>query len=182
MSDNGLDIDIGAKIEVALGNLAKAFDKNTEQHRIQEQAKKYDQPALIKLPWSGVCNASGFGIFLNSGQGIEGPDMGWIWFVRRISVLGTVVGTAITGRFDVFISAMDYPNSYNNINQLPTLDWADGSNSIPNNAFYGRGEMPLRLNESLTFVVSGAPANQQVGGLIVIEQFQEAAMKEEWSF
>lgn len=156
-------------------------------HQLKEQGKKWakiakgnQQPILSKIPWSGICNSSGFGVFFNTGVNTEGPDQGHIWFVRHITVQGLTVAATTAGRFDVFISAMDYPNTFTSLAQFTTADWFDGSNTIPNSAFYGRGECPLRMSESLTFVVSGASANQNVGGIVIIEDFLEAAIGEEW--
>jgi hypothetical protein len=180
-TENGITsplLDILAKVQLTIGEHTKAVK---EQQRWQQVARRTNQPVLSKMPWSGICNASGFGIFVNTGAMAEGPDQGYIWYVRRISVLGTIPGTSVTGRGDIFISAADYPTSFSTLSQFGVGDWQDGTNSIPNNAFYGRGEMPMRFNESLTIVISGAPANQQVGGQIVFEQFEEAAIRQDWA-
>lgn len=179
-TDNSAGLEIFAKIHASLGALTDHLKKERED-RMRRLAKAVVTPVLGKMEWSGVCNGSGFGIFVNTGAMAEGPDQGYLWYVRRISILGTVVGGSISGRGDVFISAADFPNSFTSLAQFSVGAWQDGTNTIPNNAFYGRGEMPMRFNESLTIVISGAGANQVVGGQIVFEQFEEAAIRQDWA-
>lgn len=171
-------LEVFADLGVKIGSLHKQMKDDFNWRRAARHAS---QPVLGKVTFSMVCNAAGFGIFNSNQMQLNGPDQGHIWYVRRIGVQGTIIGTTVTGRFDVFVMASSMPSFYTTLNQMPVGEWQDGSSSIPNNAFYGRGQMPLRFNENLIFVVSGAPNGQQISGQFVFEDFQEAAIGQDWS-
>lgn len=169
---------IFADIGVQIGHLTRQLK---EQHYWQKNAYRQDQPVLNKIPFSGQCNASGFGLFLNS-LFVDGPDQGHIWYLRSITVGGLDPLATVTGAKGVlWVSAADAPATTATTLAIGMADVADIYASLPITQKYTRGAVPLRLNESLLLAVSGAPANQFIGGNLWIEDFEEAAMKQDWA-
>jgi len=179
-TQNGAHFDVMGSINLALGKLNKHIDE--QARRWERNAKRVNAPVMSKVAYSGQANASGFSILLNQGGHlIDGPDQGNIWYIRRITVAGPDPSVTITGSAFVFISAMDYSNTVTSIGGMGSMDLQDFTNTIPNISFYGRGEMPLRFNESLTIAVQGVPANQVIVGSYTFEQFEEGAIRQDWA-
>lgn len=113
----------------------------------------------------------------------RGPDQGHFWYIRNIVIGGLTPSLAVTGRADIYITAMDLRNqgSLAAVGMGDWRDWADFAPGVAQVAFYGRGEMPLRLNEKVFAVVTGGTNAQQYAVAIQYEDFEEAAIKEDWS-
>lgn len=170
MSD-GAGIDIGAYLKLKLGEIGDHL--HGQRAALNRLANKVTTPVPDKIPFSGIVPGSGFLIL--PGGGLVGPDMGRMWFIRSIKIGGTTPGVAVTGRADIFISASDY-RIFSSLAAIGGLgDWQDQTATIPNIAFYGRGEMTLRLNEQLFIVVSGATPGQQITGNFSIEDYEEGS-------
>lgn len=179
-TQNGSHLDIMASINLALGRLNKHIDE--QARRWERNAKKASAPVLGKVAYSGQANAGGFAILLNQGGHlIDGPDQGNIWFIRRITICGPDPSATVTGSAFVFVSAMDYSGTVTSIAGMGSMDLQDFTNTIPNVSFYGRGEMALRFNESITIAVQGVPANQVIVGSYAFEQFEEGAFRQDWA-
>jgi hypothetical protein len=166
----GASFDVGAYLKLKLGEIADGI--SGQRKDLNKLANRVTTPVLSKAPISGIVPASGFLVI--PGGGLMGPDMGHFWYVRSIKVCGTTPGTSVTGRADIFISAADY-RYYTSLAQCSVGDWQDQTATIPNIAFYGRGEMPLRLNEQLFIVISGATSAQQIEGSVTFEDYEEGS-------
>lgn len=166
-------LELAAKISVGFDGVKKAVEDQTNWNRL---ARSASAPVLYRNAFSGIVPSSGFLVIQPS---LSGPDQGYIWYVRSIVIGGTAPGSSITGRADIFVSAADL-RSYTSLVQIGMVDWRDQTATLPNVAFYGRGELPLR-SEKLFIVVSSATSGQQIEGGVQIEGFQESAASQEWT-
>lgn len=170
-----LDAEVMAKFNIGMDSIANS-QKKLADYMYRLAATQY-APVTARIPFGGACNGAGFGIF-----GIDiGPAMGSFWYILSCAVSGGVPGTAVAGaRADLYVSAANPGAGATTLatvaSTLGTSDWTDQYAALPNIAFYGRGQMPLRLNEQLFVVVSGAPANQPITCAIRIEEYQEHLM------
>lgn len=168
-----------ADIGVTLGHIRSAVDKTNKYW--EKSSKMVNAPVLYKFPWSMTANASGFGIAVNTSVAPDGPDQGHIWYLRNFTCFGpALTSTIASGTVFLLISAMDFPNSFA-IGNFTVTDVADFYSTLPVARQYSRGAISLRLSESFTLVANGLPANQQLGGIFEIEDFEEGAIKQEWA-
>lgn len=175
MPDDGHNIlSAFAELKLAIGDVSSRIKNQTEMQRL---ASKATQPAFARIPLSGIVPASGFLVLPVQNQ--VGPEQGRFWYVRSIVVGGTAPGAAVTGRADVFVSAASFQN-YTALAQIGMADWRDQTATIPSVAFYGRGEITMRVSENLYIVVSGATNGQQIQAALTIEEYEEAAFKQEY--
>lgn len=171
MSGIEIGTDVAARFELALGRNAEALDKNTKAASL---AYRTATPAPIRLIFSATVPASGL-TFLASQQD-SGPDMGFIWHVRSIIISGIDPSAATAGSAFVYVSAADpRTTSLATIGSLNVGDLRDFTTSLPYKQFYGRGELPLRLNEELFIAVAGATAGTQIMAAVQAENFMEGA-------
>lgn len=166
-------LELAGSIKIGLDGVGKHINK---ANRIQAAAAKADQPVLFNWVASGVIPASG--LLVISGAN-DGPMQGRFWYVRNLVVSGVTPGNDVSGRADVFVTAMDLRNA-TNIQQFSALDWRDQSAAIPNVAYYGRGEFPVKAGEILQLLISQATPGQQIVSSARIEEFEEAAFQEGW--
>jgi hypothetical protein len=171
----GLEVgaDVGVKFDLAIG---RVNDNLTRMRNEQKLARRAATPAPIRLIFSATATAAGFALLAASQN--SGPDMGYFWEVRSIAVSAPDVSSTIAGSAYVFISAGSPLANASAVSQLNAGDWRDTFATIPGVHFYGRGEMPLRVNEEIFFAVSGVPANQLVVATVQAENYQEAASTE----
>lgn len=168
--DSGNFLDIALGLDLKLGSMGKTLKD------IQAQAARAESPVFSRYISSGIVPASGFLVLGNGAS----PTMGHVWYIRSIAISSTAPGTIVDGRADVFVSAQDLRN-VTNMNLIGMQDWRDQATSLPNIAFYGKGELPLHGQEQLAIVLSGGTLNQNVVAGIQFEQFQEAASVQEYN-
>jgi hypothetical protein len=170
--DQGSHLDISAGIELVLGKLHKSID---ERNRIQRLASKVTQPVFYTYADTIIIPSSGFGVIR-----LTGPDQGHVWYVRSIVVGGLTPTTAAAGRGDVFVSAADH-RSKTALNQFSLVDWRDQAAALPLIAAYSNGELTLRFNEELFVAISNGTNTQQYVAACHVLDFEEGAIKQEWS-
>jgi hypothetical protein len=170
-TDNGSHLDIYAGIELVLGKLHKAIDK---QNRVQALASKVSQPVFYTYVDNIIMPANGFGVVR-----LTGPDQGHVWYIRQVIVGGITPTTVAAGRADIFSSAAD-ARSRTALNQFSMVDWRDTAAALPLVGAYSRGEISLRFNEELFVAFSGATPAQQYVAVCHVEDFEEGAIKQEW--
>lgn len=163
-----IDVDAGIRLAVEIGKNTEAIKRAA---RIQDLARRAATPAFARLAMSGIAPASGILILGNANQ--LGPSQGYYWNILSISVTGPTPGVAVTGRADIYVTAASL--NVTALAQLPSADWRDQSATIPNVAFYNRGQMTLRDNELIYVVCSGLTNGQQIAAGIQVEVLQEAA-------
>lgn len=167
---SGLFADLLAKIDITVGSVNKLADQT-------KKLLERPAPAPVFYRNAQVVNiaANGIGILR-----FGGPDQGHFWYVRQLTIGGLSPTVVAAGRADVFVSAFDL-RSTTNLAQLGLGDWRDQSAALPNIATYSRGLLPLRLNEELFVIFSGATVGQQYVGAIQVEDFAEAAFKQDFA-
>lgn len=168
MDSNDL-ISVFANLKLSIGDLHQSIkDQSGVMRRL---AKSTSAPVMTKVPFSVKVNSTGFGV----AKVVDAPPQGYFAYVRRISVSLT---TAHSGTVYIVITAMDLSNAQS-LALVSDLDTQDSSTTIPNNAFYSRGEMGLRFNERLFVVINGGLSGDTIPGNITLEHFQEGATGQE---
>lgn len=168
----GMFADLCAKIDLHIGSVNKLAETLEKQRR-----KPPMQPVFGRLATTGVVNAAGDPMILRFP--LRGPDQGHYWYVRTIGAAGLTPTLAAAGRADVFVSAADLRSELT-LAAIGLADWRDFTNTLPNMAFYGRGDLELRLNEKLFVVISNGTIGQQYAVNMSFEDFEEGAVRQEW--
>lgn len=168
--DGGLIADLCAKLDLHIGSTRRL----TEALR----PRPPQAPAFMRIAGTRIADSNGVAVIRFN---LRGPDQGHMWYVRNLVVGGNTPTTAAAGRADVYVSAGGSPHELNSLAGLGLGDWRDESIALPNVAFYGRGEMPLGINEQLYVVVTGGTAAQQYVAAATAEDFELAPSKQDWS-
>lgn len=158
-----------AQLDVNIGNLAKQSDKLA-------QRRPPMQPVFYRVAQTLLVPSNGFGVVA-----MGGPDQGHMWHVRSLVVGGLSPTTAATGRADIFVSAGSLLGA-TSLDLLGIQDWRDQSIALPNVAFYSNGDLTARLNEEVFVVFSGATPGQMLVATCQVEDVEEAAIGQAWSF
>lgn len=169
----GLIADLAAKFDFHIGSLSKAAKAMAAATR-----RPPAQPVFGRIATTGTAPASGILVLRFP---LAGPDQGHFWYVRQLVVGGLTRTTAAAGSVDVFVSATSTLSALGSLAAIGIADERDFSAAMPNNAFYGRGELALRFNEELFVVVSGGTSGQAYVAAASFEDFEEAGVREEWS-
>lgn len=164
--------ELAAKLDLHIGSVSKLTDKITKQMR-----KPPAQPVFGRTVAVGTAPSSGILVLRFP---LKGPDQGHFWYVRQLIVGGATRTTMAAGSCDVFVSASDLTGQAS-LAAIGLGDERDFSSALPNNAFYGRGEIPLRMNEELFVVISGSTSGQQYVAALSFEDFEEGATAQDWS-
>lgn len=183
-TDGGTGFEIFAKLSASVDGLAE------ETRRARAEASRPPTEVAWQQAMSGLI-PSGAGSVL--GINLGGPAMGHRWHVRAIVVGGTTPTTAAAGRADVFITgfrpiseapvATDTPGrpgveSGSGLRTNTLNWWRDQATSLPLVAFYGRGEMVVRSQESLWVVFSSGTAGQVYAANCAVEDYEDAAYRQ----
>jgi hypothetical protein len=164
----GLSVELFAKLDAGLGRLNDHLDREQERRR-----REVAIPAYARIVRNGTADASGF-VTLD----LDGPTMGYSWYVRNLVVGGLTVATVAGGSANIYVTAQ---NATTYANTHPSLiDWRDRAPILPLMAYYGRGEMALEQNEKLVVVFSGATEGQQYIAAATIENHQEGILAQTW--
>jgi hypothetical protein len=132
-------------------------------------------PVFNQTQDSVIITAGGFGVIR-----LAGPDQGHFWYVRRVVIGGVTPTTVAAGRGDLFVSAADH-RSKTALNQFALTDWRDQALALPSITVYNRGGLNMRLNEELYVAISGATVAQQYIAVCQFEDYEEAAVRQEWA-
>lgn len=163
--------ELGAKIDLHIGSVDKLADTLAKQRR-----RPPAQPVFGRVIATGIVPASGFLVLRFP---LKGPDQGHFWYVRQLVIGGATRATTAAGSADVFVSATDL-TSQPSLAAIGLSDERDFALTLPKNAFYGRGELPLRLNEELFVAISGGTPAQQYTAALSFEDFEESAVRQAW--
>lgn len=158
----GVSLELTARI----GSTLERMDNRLERDAAIQA------PVFYRTGASDVVPAAGTTLTLRLG----GPDQGHFWYVRSIVVGGTDPTVAAAGAADVFVTAADPRQT-----QPSLLDWRDRATVLPLIAFYGRGELPLRMSEELWVRFTAATAGQMYACAIQVEDMVEAAGRQDWT-
>ena len=172
--DRGLFTDLCAKLDLSIGSV----DKLTGQLARPRKRKPPAQPVFGRVRASVVVGSSGVAV-MRFDQG--GPTQGYFWYIRSIVIGGENPLTTAAGKAFVYVIAGHSAEEIGTLAGLGLSDWRDQATSLPNVAFYGRGELPLRFNERLSIVLSGATGDQQYVAAAQFEQFEEGSVSEDWA-
>jgi hypothetical protein len=138
-------------------------------------------PHPYRIVNSGVVDANGNSLIFS--QYSSGPDLGHFWQIRSIVIGGQHPNDTVTGRADVFASATDLVAASvlpggNYLQALGLTDWRDTTATMPNIAFYGRGEFTVRAQEEITVVVTGGTPGQTIACSVQVEDYQESTQNQ----
>lgn len=167
----GLVAGLCAKIDLHIGSTERLADTLEKQRR-----RPVAQPVFGRTTAAGPAPAAGILVLAFP---LAGPDMGHFWYVRSIVIAGLAPTTTSAGRADVYVSSSNFVGQPS-LAAIGSSDWRDVSLTIPNVAFYGRGELPLRLNEHLYVVISGGTSGQGYVAAVQFEDFEEGSIRESW--
>ncbi|MDE2106030.1 MAG: hypothetical protein KGL39_52895 [Patescibacteria group bacterium] len=163
-------LSVFADIKLHLGDISK---NAKDSLRLQKLAGRTTQPVIGRTSGSVKIPSSQVGVIQ---FGLDGPDQGHFWWVRSLTVSGLTPTTVASGRADIFVSA----SSYNDL--TPGMqDWRDQYTTLPIAAFYAKGALPVKAGEKITVVLSSATASQVYVAGCQYEDYEEGALKQEWS-
>lgn len=167
----GLFADLAAKLDLHIGSVSKMTKAITAGQR-----RPPAQPVFGRTVASGLAPATGPLILRFP---LAGPDQGHFWYVRNLVIGGLTEATVAAGTAGIYVSASSL-TSQPSLAAIGLADLRDRASSFPAVAFYGRGELPLRLNEELFIIVSGGTSGQQYVAGLQFEDFEEAATHLAW--
>lgn len=160
-----------AKLDLHIGSVDKLSNTLEKQRR-----RPLAQPVFGRTVAAGPAPSSGILVLAFP---LAGPDQGHFWYVRSITIVGLSPTTTAAGRADVYVSSSNLA-AQPSLAAVGSSDWRDVSLTIPNIAFYGRGELPLRLNEELFVVISSGTSGQGYVAAAQFEDFEEGSTRESW--
>jgi len=166
---------IMADIAIKIGDLTKHVK---DRDRIQAMATKYSQPSFYTNTDQATVITGGLAVVR-----LTGPDQGHVWYPMGLSFFtpgANGVETAMPGRAEVFISAADH-RSKTALNQFSPGDWRDTIPNLPNLVHYSRSQLTLRFNEELYVVFTGGTVGLSYGACIWTLDYEEAAIREQWT-
>lgn len=169
--DNG---GAGASVDLHLALTGMAAAQREQTALLRRRFEKLTPAPVFYRPAASVV-AAGTGSFIVP---IAGPDQGHFQYVRSVTVGAQQVGTAgLTGTADVYVTAGQLPAAPS------LLDWRDRAVSLPQKAFYGRGELSLQFGEQLfvVFTVTAVVAGTTLVAIAQVEDYQEHSGTQEWS-
>lgn len=172
----GLLAGLAAKLDLHIGSMSKLAKRMADA-----QQKPPAQPVFGRTTAAGIGPAAGLLVLR---FGLAGPDQGHFWYIRGLTLLGTDPSVAVAGKVFVYVSAAGLQNQSlaGGLSSLGSADMRDTSATLPwVSTFYGRGVMPLRFNEEVFMVVTGATSGQQYIAGCQFEDYEEAAVTEGWS-
>lgn len=170
----GVFVELAAKLDAHIG----AIHDLSKELRRPRRPLPPAQPVFGRVRASVVVGSSGVAV-LRFDQ--SGPTQGYFWYVRSLVIGGLSPSTVAAGTADVYVVAGGSVAEIATLAGLGLSDWRDHSASLPSVTFYGRGELPLRFNEHLSIVLSGATNGQQYVAAAQFEQYQEGSVKEDWA-
>lgn len=171
-TDPDLELEGAGVALSAFVKLSTSVDTLADQLR-RRGLERHPAPVFYRTARQDVAGASGLLSF-----NLGGPDQGHFWYVRSVKVGGLTVSTVAAGLADVYVSAAQLSDVANTEPSL--LDWRDRSTRLPGVAFYGRGEIELRMSEELQVRMSGLTNGQAYIAVAEIEDYQEHAGPQTW--
>lgn len=166
---------IMGKLDVSIGNLG---DEVAKMRQRQDRWRSMQEtPKYMRIHSSLALSAGGFGVYKFDN---DGPDLGRMWYLRKLTVAGVTPSTTVAGRADLFVSSMDY-RQFTTLAAMGTQDWLDQATTLPLVGTYSPGEIPLQHMEQLFVVVSGGTGSQELHMSGIIEDFQTGAYKMDWA-
>jgi hypothetical protein len=169
----GLHVDLDAYFDLALNKAATRIGADVERRFERAIRRVPAQPFNARTAGSVIMGSSGTGVI-----GLSGPSQGKFWYIRSLVVGGVTPTTIAAGRADLFVGAS---RQVVDASSLSLADWRDVALTLPAVAFYGRGEVTMRHNELAYFALSSATNGQEYVAGITLEEFEEAALPQDWS-
>jgi hypothetical protein len=166
---SGVEVDIYAGLCAQIGNLATAVQSlqaNQARQDIADSATRYIKPPAA----FGTLNGSGDGYF-----DLGGPNAGYMWTVRRITVVDAASltanmggGTAIAGIYAGNIAGAQQVATEN-------LEWIIGG--LPNVANFSADQLVLQYGEHLYVQIANATADENVKVSIAYQLYRPAQFR-----
>lgn len=152
-----VDLDLGVKFDLLTG----AVDRNTRAQRLRMEREKALAPMDVRITSSGQSPASG-----DFGLCIGGPDPGFYWMVRRVSISGATVGATAAGSGELYVTALGYPTGtvISGGTSVPAVrdsaDLADTFATVNGLVhFYSDHQLVIQEQENLILVVHSPSAS-----------------------
>ena len=159
-----MSLQIEAGLDVILGRLSDALDRNTKSQRDTLRALKATAPADFRVQQSGTSAGSGDLCLV-----IPGPDTGFFWYVRRLVIGGAAYSSTVAGTGEVYVTAI---NNASYVNIRDTADLVDQASSLPNQAFYGQHEFMVQPGENVVVVIHSPTATTLYKVALQAQQFR----------
>lgn len=178
MTDPGvweIDIDLGLYLST-LADEITGIRTDLHEEREIERARV---PTFFRLQNSGIIPTPTAPLGMNFG----GPSAGYEWIIRGIIVGGLTWGTTAAGTAEVYITGLGSMagTSSSSVGSVAAVraisDLVDQSSTLPNKAFYGRDEMIVKENESISVVIVGGTAGQQYSSALRGQEVRTPAWK-----
>jgi len=151
-------IDVGLK-------LGTKFDESMATINARMDALQKNTPRSIRLPFASTYPASG-SLFLDLGT----PESGRFWELALVGIGGTEITDTRAGSAGLYIVS-----SITNSTTGGMINLGDRAATLPNVAFYSRGQFPVQANEHLVLVIFGGTAGQIYAGNVLVNSFDVAA-------
>jgi len=152
----GTDIDIGAKLHIAIGDLTEELRSQREREMAKQRAKQRLMPIDVPLIGSTVSPGSGTAYI-----GLGKPNQGFLWEVRSLIIGGALISSTPAGTAYFLVGP---PQGLNDnadaaIQNLRDIANAAGSSPFPTVAFYGTRQFVVRPGEHLAVVILSPTAS-----------------------
>ena len=173
-----LDVDLGPLEVVA--KLAASFDGVQDEMRaarLAEMRRRNQLRTQVPIDYNprevATCPSPTTPFTI----GLGGPEAGFYWLVRRITVGGLQWSTTAAGTAEVYVSGLT-GNVLANIRSL--TDMADEAMSMPKVAFYSSHQLILIPRNKLSVVIVTGTAGQQYTASAQIEVHRQVGAAEEY--
>lgn len=146
------DLDFSVDFRALLG-VGQETNRRLAQLSKQIETLRAQEPWDVRIQNSVVIPTP----TADTAIGLGGPEVGYIWQVRRIILGGVQWTTTAAGTAEVYVSA-EGGGSVASVRGLSEM--ADQSTTLPSKATYGLHELPLTERQHLHVVIHGGTAGQ----------------------
>lgn len=156
--------ELDAGFEIHLGDIHLALGTLSDEIKLLRKEAREMQDEL-DLAGSVVYNsAAGVVNYMDLGH----PAAGKKWEVRAMQIMGADITQTPAGVGWLVVQSLQPSN---NPSVVPVVDWTKGT--LPQNAFYGKGEFTVHQMEHLYVLITGGTNAQLYTAAAYIQSFPE---------
>ncbi len=165
--EEGLEVKGLVDLSVRIGDLNDTIDKDLEARRMARE----QTPVVFKFPNTATIPTP----TAPTAIGLSGPEQGFFWELRTLSIGGLSWGTTAAGTAEVYVTSQNGAMIATNRSLTDIVDATQGGATLPITGGYSSGQIILQAGEKLRIVIVGGTAGQQYSAVAWYRQFRTIA-------